>query len=160
MLKLQKIRNAGFSLIEVLLAVFIIGVGVVPVISLFLSGTKTVEKGSVILEASIISQNILDRARSDDFIWNRDQQTITIPDSKYPEFRIPEFFKKKYQASATLTIEEAPDHTVLGTGAKETNLLQLTVILAWLESGIRKEYRMLTYRANTNSLNLKTSAKF
>jgi prepilin-type N-terminal cleavage/methylation domain-containing protein len=114
MLKLQKIRNAGFSLIEVLLAVFIIGVGVVPVISLFLSGTKTVEKGSVILEASIISQNILDRARSDDFIWNRDQQTITIPDSKYPEFRIPEFFKKKYQASATLTIEEAPDHAADG----------------------------------------------
>lgn len=153
-------RTDGFSLVEVLMAVFIIGVGVVPVILLFLTGTKTVEKGGVILEASIISQNILDRARSDSFIWKREQQTINIPDPKFPEFKIPEFFKKKYQASATLTIEEAPEHTILGTGAKETNLLQLTVILHWLESGIPKEYRMLTYRANTNSVNLKTSAKF
>lgn len=160
MKKLIRHRMAGFSLIEVMLAVFIIGVGVVPVISLFLQGTKTVEKGGVILEASIISQNILDRARSDDFIWHRDEQAINIPNPKYAQFKIPEFFKKKYQASATLIIEEAPDHTVLGTGAKETNLLQLTVILSWLESGIPKEYRMLTYRANTNSLNLKTSAKF
>lgn len=157
---MKRRNHRGFSLIEVMLAVFIIGVGVVPVISLFLSGTKTVEKGGVILEASIISQNILDRARSDDFIWKLDKQTINIPSKNYPEFRIPEFFQKKYQASATLTIDEAPDHTVLGTGARETNLLQLTVILRWLESGIAKEYRMLTYRANTNSLNLKTSAKF
>lgn len=160
MLRFCLISSKGFSLIEVLLAVFIIGVGVVPVISLFLSGTKTVAKGSVILEASIISQNILDRARSDDFIRNCDQQMISIPNPKYPEFKIPEFFKKKYQASATLLIEEAPDHTILGTGAKETNLLQLTVILTWLENGIGKEYRMLTYKANTNSLNLKTSVKF
>ncbi|MDN5279656.1 MAG: hypothetical protein PWR01_3621 [Clostridiales bacterium] len=153
-------KKAAFSLVEVLLAVFIIGVGVIPVLSLFLSGTQTVEKGSVVLEASIVSQNILDRARSDSFIWKTVPITINIPDEKYPEFRIPEFFKKKYQASATLTIEEAPDHTILGTGARETNLLQLTVILKWIELGMPKEYRLLTYRANTNSLNLKTSAKF
>ncbi len=157
---LAKPCRKGFSLIEVLLAVFIIGVGVVPVLMLFLTGTRTVEKGGVILEASIISQNILDRARSDAFIWKPEHKTIVIPDPQFPEFKIPEFFQKKYKASGTLSIELAPDHTILGTGANETNLYQLTVILKWLESGIAKEYRMLTYRANTNSLNLKTSAKF
>lgn len=153
-------NKAAFTLIEVLLAVFIIGVGVMPVLMLFVTGSKTVEKGGVLLEASIVSQNILDRARSDSFIWKTVPISINIPDEKFPEFRIPEFFKKKYQASATLTIEEAPDHTVLGTGAKETNLLQLSVNLSWLEMGMPKEYRLITYRANTNSLNLKTSAKF
>ncbi len=153
-------RKKAFSLVEVLMAAFIIGVGVVPVIMLFFSGSKTVEKGGVLLEASIVSQNILDRARSDSFLWKSIPATVNIPDPDFPDFRIPEFFRKKYQASATLIIEEAPNHTILGTGAKETNLLQLTVILYWLEMGRPKEYRILTYRANTNSLNLKTSAKF
>ncbi|MGM0598679.1 MAG: type IV pilus modification PilV family protein [Candidatus Rifleibacteriota bacterium] len=153
-------KRSAFSLVEVLLAVFIIGVGVFPVISLFFSGSRTVEKGSVVLEASIVSQNILDLARSDSFIWQTVPVTIEIPDENYPEFKLPEYFQKKYKASATLTIQEAPDHTILGTGAKETNLLQLTVILNWVESGNPKDYRLLTYRANTNSLNLKTSAEF
>ena len=150
-------KARGFSLIDVLLAVFIIGVGVIPVIMMFLSGTRTVEKGGVLLEASIAAQNILDRARSDSFIWKTVPISLNIPDKDYPDFRIPESFVNKYQASGTLTVEVAPGHTILGTGANETNLLQLTVILNWLENGIPKEFRLLTYRANTNSVNLKTS---
>jgi len=150
----------GFTLVEVMMAVFIIGVGVLPVIVMFLQGTRTVEKGGVILEASIAAQNIIDRARSDSFIWKTVPLTISIPDKDYPDFKLPEGFMKKFQASGTLTIEEAPGHTIIGTGANEKNLLQLTVILKWLENGIEKEFRLLTYRANTNSFNLKTSVTF
>jgi prepilin-type N-terminal cleavage/methylation domain-containing protein len=150
----------AFTLMEVMLAVFIIGVGVIPVIVMFLQGSRTVEKGGVILEASIAAQNIIDRARSDSFIWKTVPLTISIPDSDYPDFRLPEAFAAKYQASGTLTVEEAPGHTIIGTGANETGLLQLTVILKWLENGMEKEFRLLTYRANTNSINLKTSASF
>ncbi|MBU1106141.1 MAG: prepilin-type N-terminal cleavage/methylation domain-containing protein [Candidatus Riflebacteria bacterium] len=153
-------QRRAFTLIEVLMAVFIIGVGVVPVLMMFIQGTRTVEKGGVILEASIAAQNILDRARSDSFIWKSVPAIINIPDPAYPEFTLPDTFRVKYQASGTLVIEEAPDHTVIGTGAKETNLLQLTVILKWLESGIEKEFRLLNYRANTNTVNLKTSSTF
>jgi len=127
---------------------------------MFIQGTRTVEKGGVILEASIAAQNILDRARSDSFIWQTVPVTINIPDKNYPEFTLPETFREKYQASGTLVIEEAPGHTVIGTGAKEQNLLQLTVILNWLENGVPKEFRLLNYRANTNTVNLKTSSTF
>ena len=155
--KIFRRSGQGFSLIEVLLASFIIGVGVVPVLLMFLSGTRTVEKGGVLLEASIAAQNIIDRARSDSFIWKSVPVTLTIPDKDFPEFTIPEAFALKYQASGTLAVENAPGHTILGTGANETNLLQLTVILTWIENGLAKEFRLLTYRANTNSVNLKTS---
>ena len=57
-------KARGFSLIEVLLAVFIIGVGVIPVIMMFLSGTRTVEKGGVLLEASIASMILFMRGSS------------------------------------------------------------------------------------------------
>ncbi len=153
-------QKRAFTLIEVLLAVFIIGVGVVPVLMMFIQGTRIVEKGGVILEASITAQNILDRARSDSFIWQTVPITINIPDKNYPEFALPESFRVKYQASGTLVIEEAPDHTVIGTGVRETNLLQLTVILNWIENGMPKEFRLLNYRANTNTVNLKTSSTF
>lgn len=152
--------DSGFSLVEVLMAVFIVGVGVVPVLLMFLSGTRTVEKGGVLLEASIAAQNIIDRARSDSFIWKTVPLTISIPDKNFPDFKLPADFAKKYQASGSLTIETAPGHTILGTGANETSLLQLTVLLSWLENGMPKEFRLLTYRANTNSVNLKTSTNF
>ena len=149
----------GFTLIEVMLAIFIIGVGVIPVIGLFSSASQSVEKGGVILEASISAQNIVDRAKNDTFLWKQIPLTINVPDKKYPMFTLPKFFQKKYKASGTLIIEEAPNHTILSTGAKEKNLIQLTFILNWIEYGAVKHYRVITYRANTNSINLKTSAK-
>lgn len=155
----QNANRHAFTLIEVMLAVFIIGVGVIPVIGLFSSGSQSVEKGGVILEASISAQNIVDRAKNDSFLWKQIPLTINIPDKNYPMFTLPKFFQEKYKASGTLIIEEAPNHTMITTGAKEKNLIQITFILNWLEYGAPKSYRVLTYRANTNSINLKTSAK-
>ena len=155
-----KAKRSAFTLVEVLMAVVIIGVGVIPVLTLFISGSRTVEKGGVMLEASIAAQNILDRAKSDNFLWNQIPLSISIPSKDYPSFKLPTFFEKKYKASATLVIEEAPGHTILGTGAKEKNLIQLTVLLGWIENGMPRSYRVLTYRANTNSVNVKTSEKF
>lgn len=159
-LRTKLAAKSAFTLVEVMMAVMIIGAGVIPVLSLFLTGSRTVAKGGVMLEASIAAQNILDRARSDSFIWANIPATISIPDPDYPEFYLPQSFVAKHKANGTLIIEEAPGHTIIGTGANETNLLQLTVLLHWIENGMPKEYRVLTYRANTNTINLKTSARF
>ncbi len=150
----------GFTIIEVMLALLIVGAGVVPVLALFLTGSRTVEKGGLILSATIAAQNIIDRAKSDSFLWDHIPETIDLPSDKYPQFSLPKFFREKYKASGTVIIELAPDHTVLGTGDKETNLVQLTVLLGWIENGFPRSTRLVTYRANTNSFNLKTSAKF
>lgn len=155
-----KSETKAFTLVEVMMAVLIIGAGVVPVLALFLSGTRTVEKGGLILQATIVAQNIVDRAKSDDFLWEKLPLNIEIPDDKYPMFTIPEFFRKKYNASATLIIEHAPDHTVLGTGDREENLVQISVLINWVENNFARTHRLVTYRANTNSFNLKTSVRF
>lgn len=153
-------KVTGFTLIEIMLAVFIISVGVVPVINLFLASSKAVEKSGEILEAVICAQDIIDRAKSDSFLWNHPKLSINIPDSNYPEFLIPKNFADKYKASATLSIERAPGHTVLGTGFNEENLFQITVSINWNENQRPRSSRLVTYRANTNSFNLKTSARF
>lgn len=138
----------------------IVGAGVLPVLALFLSSSRTVEKGGLVLQASIVAQNILDRAKSDTFLWNHPPGVIEIPNPKYPLFRIPGFFAAKYQASATLTISVAPDHTVLGTIDDETNLMQLAVNITWIENKRPRSFRLVTYRANVNSFSIKTSTKF
>ncbi|HNV68126.1 MAG TPA: type II secretion system protein [Candidatus Ozemobacteraceae bacterium] len=150
----------AFTLIEIMITVLIIGAGVVPVLSLFLSGSRTVEKGGAILEVTIAAQNILDSARSDSFLWDHIPLKINIPDDKFPQFTLPEFFAKKYQASGTLEIEVAPNHTILGTAEPEENLIQISVTINWIENQFPRTSRLATYRANTNSFDLKTSTRF
>lgn len=64
-------KGRGFTLIEVTIATIIIGIGILPVLSMFMTGTKFVEKGELYLMASIAAQNLLDLARSDEFIWKK-----------------------------------------------------------------------------------------
>ncbi len=153
-------RRSAFTLIEIMITVIIIGAGVIPVLSLFLSGSRTVEKGGAILEVTIAAQNILDSARSDAFLWDHIPLKISIPDDKFPQFTLPEFFSKKYQASGTLEIEVAPNHTVLGTAESEENLIQIAVTINWIENQMPRTSRLATYRANTNCFDLKTSTRF
>jgi len=156
----RKPGRQGFTLMEIMLAVFIIGVGVIPVMNLFLSGSRTVEKGGEILAATIAAQDIIDRAKSDAFLWDHIPLEVRIPDDKYPEFTIPAFFSSKYQATATLVIRPAPGHTVLGTGFNEENLIELSVAIYWIENQRPRSNRLVTYRANTNSFTMKTSTRF
>ena len=156
----QQGGRRGFSMLEIMLAVFIIGVGVVPVLNLFLSSSRTVEKGGVILEAVIAAQDILDRAKSDSFIWDHIPLKVAIPDERFPQFAIPRYFSQKYQATASLIIQPAPGHTVIGTGFNEDNLIHVGVEIFWIENGRPRSSRLETYRANINSVNLKTSARF
>lgn len=152
-------REQGFTLVEVLIAMLIVGAGLVPVLALFLTSSRIVEKGGLILQATIVAQNIIDRAKSDDFLWNNVPVSIDIPNPKYPIFAIPKSFADKYQASATLIIEHAPGHTVIGTGQAEENLVQISVLIYWIENRQPRNHRLVTYRANTNSFNIKTSTR-
>ncbi len=95
----------AFTLVEVMLAVLIIGIGVIPVISLFLQSSRTVEKGGEMLAATIAAQNILDRVKSDDFIWDHIGQTFPVPGDKLPGVELPRFFAEKYKATAEVAID-------------------------------------------------------
>ena len=74
-------RSRGFTLIEVTIATIIIGIGILPVLSMFMTGTKFVEKGELYLMASIAAQNLLDLARSDEFIWEKIPNKVSVPGS-------------------------------------------------------------------------------
>ena len=81
MISLRGFKKAkrAFTFVEVLLAIFIIGVGVLPVLTLFLTGTRTIESGGLIFQVAVAAQNIMDTVRSDTFLWQGLPVDIKIP---------------------------------------------------------------------------------
>ena len=147
LLKNRILNKRAFTFVEILLAIFIIGVGVLPVLTMFLTGTRAVESGGLIFQVAVIAQNLMDTVRSDSFMWNR-------------HLKIPKELIEKYKAVANIKIDTAKNHTVLGTGEPEQNLYQIDIVIEWVENGIKRNYSVTNYRANTNSQNMKTSTRF
>ncbi len=151
----------GVTFVEILIAIFIIAVGVIPVLTLFLTGTRTVESGGNIFQAAVAAQNIMDTARSDSFIWEHNIPfEMLINSNKDRGVYLPEELVKKYKAMARLKIDQAQGHTILDTGEPEYFLYQIDVVVTWVENGVKKEYSLRNYRANLNSQTQKTSTRF
>ena len=160
---IKKVHSSkkAITFVEILIAIFIIGVGVLPVLRVFLTGTRTIQTGSNIFQAAVAAQNIMDTARSDSFIWNHDiPLNMPINSNKERGVYLPVELVKKYKATARLIIDEAKGHTILDTGEPETNLYQIDVIINWEENGIKKHYTLQNYRANINPQTMKTSTRF
>ena len=163
----RKCLKKGFTFVEILIAIFIIGVGFLPVLTLFLSGTRTVESGENIFQVSIIAQNLMDSVRSDAFIWRQNMPFKLEIGGQYQvdpnddnRLYYPEEFITKYKGNITITIDEAQGQKVLDTGEPESNLYQIDVVLDWMENGVKKNFKLTNYRANINSQTMKPSTRF
>ncbi len=157
----------AFTFVEILITIFICGVGILPVLTIFLTGTRTVESGGNVFEVAVAAQNIMDTVRSDTFMWQEMPVNIIIPlppdssvDANTRGLYLPADLINKYKAKCHLHIDNAKDIKVLGTGAPETNLYQIDIEITWVENGKPKKYTLMNYRANTNTQNMKTSTRF
>ena len=162
MISLRGFKKAkrAFTFVEVLLAIFIIGVGVLPVLTLFLTGTRTIESGGLIFQVAVAAQNIMDTVRSDTFLWQGPPVDIKIPSDEDRGLYLPTELVKKYKAQAFLKSDVAKGHTILNTGEPEENLYQIDILVTWEENGIKKQYSLTNYRANINWQTMKTSTRF
>lgn len=161
MKKAMRKKRLGFSLMEITIAILVLGFGLLPVLSVFMQGSKFVEKGELYLRASIAAQNLLDLARSDDFIWERVPNKVHVTNGagNYPQFKLPESFIKKHKANATITVDQVQGATTVGTGLQENRLLQISVKINWYEKEIEKNLTLTTYKALLDSVSVKTSTR-
>ncbi len=154
------VNKKGFSLMEITLAVLVLGFGLLPVLSVFMQGTKFVERGELYLRASIAAQNLLDLARSDDFVWEKVPNKVKVGQSNiYPQFKLPSSFAEKYNAKATIMVDFAKDATTIGTGLSENRLLEISVGISWKEKEAEKKLQLTTYKALLNSVSVRTSTR-
>ena len=160
LLKRSRKSKQAVTFVEILLAIFIIGVGVLPVLTLFMTGTRTVESGGLIFQVAVAAQNIMDTVRSDTFMWQEMPVAIKIPSEKDRGLYLPKELVKKDKAQAELHVDGAKGQTILNTGEPEENLYQIDIEIHWEENGIKKNYSLTNYRANTNWQTMKTSTRF
>jgi len=140
------VRNKkAFSFIQILIAIVLLSITVVPVASLFMASSKNVEKGGAILDATIILQSIVDSIKNDRFIFDNKGKTIDFPDDKYPALVIEKGFLEKYKARGQVIIEQAEGHD-------DKNLISIMVTLKWLEDGSDRQTSLVTYVANLNDM--------
>lgn len=137
--------SAGFTFTQVLIAIVLLSITVIPVASVFFVSNRNVEKGGAILDASVILQSVIDTIKDDKFIFENKGKTINFPDPKYPEIFIEKNFLERYGASGVIKIEQAEGHN-------DPNLVELSVFLYWNENGAKRETSISTYVANINDI--------
>ncbi len=135
----------GLTFTQVLIAIVLLSVTIIPVASVFFVSNRTVEKGGALLDASIIMQSIIDSIKDDKFIFENKNKTIKIPDDKYKNICIEKNFLKRYKASGMIKIEQAAGHN-------DRDLVELSVTLYWEENGVKRESTISTYVANINDI--------
>ena len=135
----------GLTFTQVLIAIVLLSVTIIPVASVFFVSNRTVEKGGAILDASIIMQSIIDSIKDDKFIFDNKGKSINFPDPKYPALEIEKNFLERYKASGVIKIDQAEGHN-------DAALAELSVTLYWNENGVKRETSVNTYVANINDV--------
>lgn len=137
--------NYGLTFVQILIAIVILSITVIPVASVFFTSNRNVERSGTLLEAAIILQSVIDTIKDDKFIFENKGKTITFPSQNLHQIIINDEFLKKYNASGTIKIDEADGHN-------DPNLVELNVSLNWIENGIKRETSITTYVANLNDV--------
>lgn len=140
--------NRGFTLIQVLIALFVLGVALVPATSLFLQSSKNVERSGALLEATIAARSILDEIRSQPFLLDNMGAVIEVPSEKYPSLAVPPHFRVKFKGRAQVEISQAEP------GKYSGRLREVRVTIRWTEHGKERSLDLYTLESNLNDCKL------
>jgi len=135
----------GVTFIQILIAIVLLSIMVIPVASVFFTSNRNVAKSGALLDATVIIQSVIDTIKTDRFIFDNKGKTIDFPNEKYPDIVIEKGFLEKYKASGKIIIEEAKGHN-------DKDLTSITVTIVWTEDGVARQTSIATYVANLNDI--------
>jgi|GEM_PF-6489826 len=144
-MKLKEKITKGLTFVQVLIAIVLLSITIIPVASVFLASNRNVEKGGALLDATIIIQSVIDTIKDDKFIFENKGKTIKFPNNQYPDLAIEKGFAERYKASGEIKIVDAEQHN-------DPNLVSLTVTLYWTEDNVARQTSIVTYVANLNDI--------
>lgn len=140
--------HRGFTLMQILVALFILGVALVPATSIFLQSNRNVEQGGALLEATIAARSILDEVRSQPFLLDNMGESIEVPSDKFPELTIPSHFSQKFKGTAHVEIRQVEP------GKYHSRLRELRVTVWWEENNKKRSLDLYTLEGNLNDCKL------
>lgn len=133
-------KEAGFSLIEVLVTIFILGSVCITLISIFIYGFNLLQKTKKVAMATEIAQAEVERYRNTPYATIKALATGTpLPLTAESQALLdtPEYF---LDGEGSATFESVP-------GGDE-NIRKLTVQLRWMYRGRQQEKNIVTYIAS------------
>ncbi|MFC1744946.1 hypothetical protein ACFL35_13220 [Candidatus Riflebacteria bacterium] len=153
-------KRKSFTFIQAAVAALILGIGLLPVISVFQQSNRFVYKSQALLDATIIAQSIIDEVKTEPSLEKLVNRDIKLPDSTFKNLIIPERFIKNFKGWGELKISIAANHTIPGRGIKEDQLKEISVIVHWEEMKKERKTKIVTYHANINSMKLNAFSRF
>lgn len=139
----QTRKEGGFSLIEVLVAIFILGVECIALISVFIYGFNLLQKTKSVAVATQFAQEEVEKYREKKFdsvtLYNN-TDPITI--GNFPVADYPYLFRE----DSTPYLQNGQAQTVVEAGA-DINIKKLTVRIFWDYRGQQQNKYVVTYIA-------------
>jgi len=144
-------NNNGFTLLQVLIAIVILGVALIPISRLFTGGIKNISKSEVMLEATIFASTLMDTVRNHKFLLrNKGKRIIKVP-GPYKQFNVPQHFLKKYKGKAEIHILPSRDFK---------DLCEIKIRVSWIERKRKFETWLYTLMSNINDSVITNNTKF
>lgn len=139
-------RENGFTLIQILIALVIVGIALIPASHVFTTSNRQVVRSQGLLEATLAAQSLLDTVLRDSFIMAHAGHAVNVPNENYPQLKILPHFRNKFRARAEISFREAP------TTYNTRNLREIAVRIFWNENGVTMESSLETMKANINDI--------
>ncbi len=132
--------RAGFTLLEIMIALSILAVGLVAVLELFAGSLRLTGKASHRTQAVIHAQNVMDGFFAPDFLEDG-EESGELPDGFFWRARVQEIFPDE-------TEEEAAEreNDVLGGETSLLHIKEITVNVGWEEGESHRSFELRSMR--------------
>ena len=144
------IRRAGFTLLEIMVALSIMAVGLVAVLELFAGSLRLTGKASHRTQAVIHAQNVMDGLFAQSFLEDGEEDG-ELPDGFFWRAYVQEIFPDETEIGGVGIEDPAQDRQTTSFHLKE-----ITVSIGWEEGERHRSFDLrslrVLYDAPTNSL--------
>ncbi len=131
---------AGFTLLEIMIALSILAVGLVAVLELFAGSLRLTGKASHRTQAVIHAQNVMDGFFAPDFLEDG-EDSGELPDGFFWRARVQEIFPDETEEEAAERENDA-----LGGQASLLHIKEITVSVGWEEGDSRRSFELRSMR--------------
>lgn len=142
-------ERAGFSLLQILLVMLLVGILCGPIINAFLEGTFRIGRSEAVHEITIAGMGVLDRIDRMETLVRLRGRSVPLPAPEAPGAVLPEDLVSRFGCQATLEVRPAEGFLDPATGSAERDLYRIVLTLTWRERRGRFVTRLATLRANT-----------
>ena len=132
--------SAGFTLLEIMIALSILAVGLVAVLELFAGSLRLTGKASHRTQAVIHAQNVMDGFFAPDFLEDG-EDSGELPDGFFWRARVQEIFPDETEEEAA---ERENDE--LGGQASLLHIKEITVSIGWEEGESHRSFELRSMR--------------